>query len=597
MDITALDSFSQVSQSRDSIYALIDTMCEDSTIAAVIETYTEDATEYNESGQIVWAESSNPKVQKMVQFLLDTMNIDKNIYKWVNSLVKYGDVYLRMYRESDVENDSLFQSKGKRGRKRSQLNEDVKVKAYSKNDHYINYLEATPNPAEIFELTRFGKSYAYIKAPVTSKVTTNMSGTQGASASSGYATSGFIGYKFNKKDVIVHSATDYVHACLEDNSSRTPEKVSIISSKNNEEGEEVESSYTVKRGQSLLYSTFKIWRELSLLENSVLLNRLTKSSVTRMINVEVGDMPKEMVGPHLQGIKALLEQKSSLNAGGGMGEYTNPGPAENSVYVPTHNGVGALTATTIGGDVDIKSIADIEYYRDKMFGNLKVPKQYFGFTDDGAGFNGGQSLSIISSRYAKTVKRIQNTIIQAITDAINLMLLDKGLDSYVNEFTLRMVSPVTQEEIEKRDNTTAKIQLTSDIMAMLENVEDTETKLKILKSLLSNILTNGEVIDYIQDEIDRLETEKAKLKEEEETPTEVTEEESIEVDDNLLLPSDTGTDNNNDVSDDVSSDTSDSTTTDSTIATDMGDESDEDGSSEMILPTPDDLGIDMTQNV
>ena len=73
-------------------------MCEDSTISAVIETYTEDATEYNESGQIVWAESSNPKVQKMVQFLLDTMNVDKNIYKWTNSLVKYGDVYLRMYR-------------------------------------------------------------------------------------------------------------------------------------------------------------------------------------------------------------------------------------------------------------------------------------------------------------------------------------------------------------------------------------------------------------------------------------------------------------------------------------------------------------------
>ena len=54
---------------------------------------------------------------------------------------------------------------------------------------------------------------------------------------------------------------------------------------------------------SLLYNTFKVWRELSLLENSVLLNRVTKSSIVRIIGVEVGDMPKEMVGPHLQGIK------------------------------------------------------------------------------------------------------------------------------------------------------------------------------------------------------------------------------------------------------------------------------------------------------
>jgi hypothetical protein len=57
----------------------------------------------------------------------------------------------------------------------------------------------------------------------------------------------------------------------------------------------------------LLYTAFKTWRELSLLENSLLLNRVTKSSIVRIISVEVGDMPKEQVGPHLQGIKSLIE--------------------------------------------------------------------------------------------------------------------------------------------------------------------------------------------------------------------------------------------------------------------------------------------------
>ena len=74
---------------------------------------------------------------------------------------------------------------------------------------------------------------------------------------------------------------------------------------NNEEGKDL--SYTVKRGQSLLYNTFKTWRELQLLENSVLLNRVTKSSIVRLISVEVGDMPKEMIAAHLQGIKSLIE--------------------------------------------------------------------------------------------------------------------------------------------------------------------------------------------------------------------------------------------------------------------------------------------------
>lgn len=52
-----------------------------------------------------------------------------------------------------------------------------------------------------------------------------------------------------------------------------------------------------------------------LLENSLLLNRITKSSIVRIIGVEVGDMPKEEIGPKLRSIKQLIEQKSVLNSG------------------------------------------------------------------------------------------------------------------------------------------------------------------------------------------------------------------------------------------------------------------------------------------
>lgn len=53
IDIAKIESFSQVSQERDLIYALLDTMADDSTISAVLETYAEDATERNDKGQIV----------------------------------------------------------------------------------------------------------------------------------------------------------------------------------------------------------------------------------------------------------------------------------------------------------------------------------------------------------------------------------------------------------------------------------------------------------------------------------------------------------------------------------------------------------------
>lgn len=491
LDISEIESFSQASSNRNLIYDLLDTMCEDPTIAAVLETYAEDATEYNDEGRIVWCESPDSDVLKIVTYFLDVMNIDKNIYKWIHSLCKYGDVYIRLYRESEY-NDPVFHSE--ESDEKQTLNEDIKIVSYNKKDKYAHYVEMAPNPAEIFELTKFSKTCGYIRAETFSYDKTD-----------NLILPRYI-YKFKQKDIEIFDAKTYVHGCLEDNSSRTPEEVSIFLDNGKEETDTgISASYTVKRGQSLLYNVFKIWRELMLLENSILLNRITKSSIVRIIGVEVGDMPKEKVQLQLQKVKQLIEQKTAIKESKSMSEYTDPGPIENNVYVPTHNGIGAITTTQVGGDVDVKSLADLDYFKNKYFGALRVPKQYFGDTDDSAGFNGGESLSLISARYAKMVKRIQNTAIQMITDMINLMLIDKGLQSYVNKFTIKMQPPTTSEERDRRENLSSKIGVVSDIMNLLSDVEDGAAKLKILKALLSGVITDEEVINIIQEIIEKME--------------------------------------------------------------------------------------------
>lgn len=499
IDISSINSFSQTAQTRDSVYQLIDTMCQDPTIAAVLETYSEDATEYNDKGNIVWVESSDADAVKFITYLLNSLNVDKNIYKWVNSLCKYGDLYLKLYRESEYE-DNIFSEKKQLNedlinKRKSELNESVVVKDYKKNDNFVHYVEMVSNPAEIFELTKFGKTYGFIKAPVNI-VTINKTDLL----------SQYQKYSFNTKDIEIYGPAEFVHASLDDNVSRTKEEVDLIYDVNEKDSNKY--SYTVKRGQSLFYNVFKVWRELMLLQNSVLLNRVTKSSIIRLLNVEVGDMDKNQVQPLLQGIKQLVEQKAALNTNNSMSEYTNPGPIENTIYVPSHNGKGVISASQIGGDVDVKSLADLDYFDDKLFGALRVPKAYFGKTDDGAGFNGGTSLSIISSRYAKMIKRIQNTIIQAITDVINIMLVDKKLDRYINKFQIRMQAPTTQEEIDRRDNTASKIQITRDIMDICSDISSDTTKLKILKTLLSTSLPDSEITQLLQEQIDEIEKEK-----------------------------------------------------------------------------------------
>lgn len=567
VDISKLQSFTTVSRNRNELYDTLDFMAQDTTLASVLETYAEDATEMNDSGDIVWCESDDGNISKYITFLLNSLGVNKHVFKWTYSLCKYGDVYLRLYRESEMEDRFFSTPKGKNTNKKNTLNEDVNIVAYSDKDNYIHYLEQAPNPAQLFELTRFGKTAGYVKT----RVKANPINGDAIDNSSIYSTTL---YKFNSEsnDVDLFPATEWVHGCLEADASRTPEEVELFTKI---EESEKSTTYTVKRGESLLYDSYKTWRELMLLENSVLLNRVTQSSIVRVIGVEVGDMPKEAVQPHLMNIKQLIEQKAAFSVGKNMSEYTNPGPIINNVYIPTRNNQGVLSTQQIGGDVNVGELVDLDYYEDKLFGGLRVPKQYFGRTDDSAGFSGGQSLSIISSRYAKMIKRIQNVIIQMITDAINLILIDTGNENYINKFTLKMLSPTTQEEVDRRDNMSNKVGLVGDIMNSLSDIEDTATRLKILKSLLSDTLTNAEVISLIQEQIDALETEETSM----EDPSSMTDESEEDLSGLFGDDMSSGSDSNN---------FDDFPEFDSNSTTEFEEPSSDDNND---LPLPSDLGI------
>jgi len=507
LDINTLSSFTSISRSRDSVYTLLDVMAEDPMISSAIKIYAADVCEPNDQGQIVWCNCDDPRILNEVNNLLDSLNVNKNSVDWVTSLIKYGDMYLRLYRQSDFRLFDRYMDEFRRNQddykkkkldenyippERNTLEEDLKLFDYSKNDRYAEYMELVKNPAQVFDLQKYGKSYGYIK---TTTAPTNI---RNDSLQPRLETRW--NYRYDQDDVEIYEATEFVHACLTDNSCRTDEEISLTTGSSGT----TEITFNVRRGQSLLYNSFKIWRELTLLENAVLLNRITQSSLIRCVNVEVPDMDQSEAKNILRRVKGLFEQKSALNLGNNMQDYTNAGPIQNTIYIPTHNGIGNISVTSVGGDVQVGDLTDLDYWKNKLSGSLGIPKQYLGDTSDSTGFNGGSSLSIISSRYAKTVKSIQNIYLQSITDAVNLILLDKGLRNYINKFTLRMQEPTTQEEKDRRDNLSTQLNSIREIMGLVEDIENRKIKLEILKSLLSSALNNEDVVQLIQEEIDSI---------------------------------------------------------------------------------------------
>ena len=533
LDISKLENFTSISNSRDQIYQLIDTMAQDSSVSAILKTYAENVCEPADNGHVIWAESNDPNISKFINYMLNTMNADKNMYGWAYTLTKYGDLYLKLFRESDYKDD-IFEApkvdmvnstrsfltesfeEPETNKDTEKLEEAVKLHIHADHDPYSYYVEAIDDPGTMFELTKFGKTYGYIEVP---NETNDLDAT---STLSGLSMTGTYNFKMKSADVNVYQADDFVHACLEDNFTRYPETVELFI---NEDGTKSQA-YRVRRGKSLLYDNYKVWRERSLLENAALLNRITRSSIVRKVGVEVGDMPKEQVQATLRRVKDMMEQKSSFNVGNSMNEYNNPGPMENNIYFATHGGQGNITIEAVGGDVDVKNLADLDFWNNKFYSAYGVPKQYYGWTDDAAGFNGGSSLAILSSEFAKSVKRVQNSLIQALTDAINLFLLNKGFKSYLNNFTLKMKAPVTQEEIDYRNEFTNKINAISSLQGLFTDVEDKPRRLRILKALIASLNYGDEINAEIDAEIAA--AEEAAKKAEEEAELEGSETESTD---------------------------------------------------------------------
>ncbi len=390
------------------------------------------------------------------------------------------------------------------------------------------------DPSTMFELTKYGKTYGYIEVPNAPNLDYNMYEADPTVAGTNALLNS---YRLKTSDINIYQADDFVHACLDDNFNRYPEQVELFRTDTDYNAGTNAYTYSVKRGKSLLADSYKVWREKSLLEDSILLSRVTRSSIIRKVQVECGDMPKEQVKQTLRKVKELFEQKGAINtkAPGSFSEYTNPGPMENNVYFATHNGQGAISVESIGGDVNVKELADLDNWINKFYAAYGIPKAFFGETSDGAGFNGGQSLSIISSVYAKGVKRIQNAIIQAVTDAINLILINRGCKAYLNNFTIKMKAPLTQEEKDYREDLSNRVNGISNMNSLFGDVENRSRKLEILKELVSTLNYGDGIAAILQKEIESAQEAEEKAAAEAETAdNEATGEETEAVEDTDL---------------------------------------------------------------
>lgn len=160
-------------------------------------------------------------------------------------LTKYGDVYVKLVRQSEFENSILF---GKKDKEKEKLNEDVRLVVNKETDHYADTLDTIKNPGEVFELTKFGKTIGYVKAPVSIQ----------KDFRSNNDINSLITYRMRRNDVDIYAPTDYVHACLESSYTRSEEELDIFMNDSDYEASLNPETFSIKRGAGVLTDLFKV---------------------------------------------------------------------------------------------------------------------------------------------------------------------------------------------------------------------------------------------------------------------------------------------------------------------------------------------------
>lgn len=472
--ISQLNEFRTISGDRETQYNIFDEMATDSVIAAALELYADDATAYDEQGRIIWVESDDENIAKAGNRLLNILEIPKRAWKHIYQACKYGDYYLMLYRKGEDDGtDVVAQYTGNTVKV---INDKVEYKGKESIFPYEEYVEDLYDPATIFDLRKRGKTAGYVRVTKNYNDNTIYSMTN-------------VSRIYTIKDVEVFRPDRIIHIMISENMTRNPETITLRLD------DETSTTYDVARGKSILYDVYPVQRELQLLEDALLLNRLTRSALIRLLEIEVGDMPKREANAFLRRIKNLIEQHISMDKNENTYKsYNSPGPIDNVIYIPVRNGKGSVSVNNLGGDVNVRDISDIDYFYNKRAGALKIPRQYLGGEADG-GLSAGQSLTQVSIRYARTIKRIQISYIRAITTMLNLFFIDKGLD-YVNKFTVRMTSPSTQEDLDRANLVSNNIDLVSSIMSLLESLEG-DTQKEILEYLITNIMKMPEISEII----------------------------------------------------------------------------------------------------
>ena len=217
-------------------------------------------------------------------------------------------------------------------------------------------------------------------------------------------------------------------------------------------------------GKSMVEGARRIWKQLSLMEDAMLIHRIMRAPEKRIFKIDIGNIPPVEVDNYMQKIINKMKKTPFVNKE--TGDYNLKYNIQNlteDFFLPVRGSDSGTNIENLQG-LEYAAIEDIEYLRGKLFAALRVPKAYLSYDEN---VNGKATLAAEDVRFARTIERIQRTVVSELTKIAIVHLASQGIeDSEMTNFELTLTNASTIYEQEKVNLWSEKVRLASDAKAL-----------------------------------------------------------------------------------------------------------------------------------
>ena len=217
-------------------------------------------------------------------------------------------------------------------------------------------------------------------------------------------------------------------------------------------------------GKSMIEGARRIWKQLSLMEDAMLIHRIMRAPEKRVFKIDIGNIPPQEVDNYMQKIINKMKKTPFVNKD--TGDYNLKYNIQNlteDFFLPVRGSDSGTTIDNLQG-LEYAAIEDIDYLKNKLFAALRVPKAYLSYDEN---VNGKATLAAEDVRFARTIERIQRTVVSELTKIAIVHLAAQGIDdSEMTNFELTLTNASTIYEQEKVNLWSEKVRLASDVKAL-----------------------------------------------------------------------------------------------------------------------------------